>query len=179
MPPSRVAGLLTLMPRAVLIAFATKHGSTREVAAEIAGRLSARGIVTYTCAAAEVDSLEGYDGVVLGSALYTGRLHPDGRSFLHRFRRELVSRPLAVFAMGPRTLAEDEVAGSRRQLDAALAREPALRPFATAVFGGVFDPAQRHFPFNRMPASDARDWAAICSWADDVARRFTAIEAAA
>jgi menaquinone-dependent protoporphyrinogen oxidase len=167
------------MTPSILIAFATKNGSTCEVAAEVAGRLSARGIVTYSCAAADVDSLDGYDGIVLGSALYLGRLHRDGSSFLHRFRRELLSRPLAVFAMGPRTLAEDDIASSRRELDAALAKEPALRPFATAVFGGVFDPAQHRFPFNRMPASDVRDWRAISTWADDVARRFTSDKAAA
>jgi menaquinone-dependent protoporphyrinogen oxidase len=167
------------MTPAVLIAFATKHGSTRDVATEVAGRLSAHGIVTYTCPAADVHTLEGFDGVVLGSALYLGRLHADGRDFLHRFGGELASRPLAVFALGPRTLADEDVAGSRSQLEAALAKEPALHPFTTAVFGGAFDPAQHRFPFNRMPASDVRDWAAIRAWADDVARSFTAVEAAA
>ena len=78
-----------------------------------------------------------------------------------------------------RTLADEDVTGSRRQFDAALTKEPTLHPFATAVFGGVFDPAQHRFPFNRMPASDVRDWAAIRAWANEVARRFTAVEAAA
>jgi len=167
------------MQPTVLIAFATKHGSTREVATEVAGRLSAHGIVTYTCPGADVQSLEGYDGVVVGSAIYAGRLRAEARDFLHRFRGELASCPLAVFAMGPRPLAGEDVAGSRRQLDAALAKEPTLHPFATAVFGGVFDPAQHRFPFNRMPASDVRDWAAIRAWADEVAGRFTALAAAA
>jgi menaquinone-dependent protoporphyrinogen oxidase len=167
------------MTPAVLVAFATKHGSTQDVATEIAGRLCAHGIVTYTCAAAAVDGLEGYDGVVLGSALYMGRLHADGRNFLRRFRRELAARPLAVFAMGPRTLADENVASSRRQLEAVLATEPALHPFASAVFGGVFDPAQHRFPLNRMRASDVRDWDAIRAWADDVADHFAAVEAAA
>jgi len=166
------------MTPAVLIAFATEHGSTQEVAAELAGRLSACGIVAYTCAARDVKSLDGYDGVVLGSALYTGRLHRDGRSFLHRFRRELGARPFAIFALGPRTADDEGIASSRRQLDAALAKERLLEPFATAVFGGAFDPAQHRFPFNRMPASDARDWTAIRSWGDDVAHRFAAGEAA-
>ena len=174
-----VAGFAGPMQPTVLIAFATKHGSTRDVATEVAGRLSAHGIVTYTCPAADVHSLEGYDGVVVGSAIYTGRLHAEARDFLHRFRGELATRPLAVFAMGPRTLADEDVTGSRRQLDAALTKEPTLRQFATALFGGVFDPAQHRFPFNRMPASDVCDWAAIRAWADEVARRFTAVEAAA
>ena len=112
------------MQPTVLIAFATKHGSTRDVATEVAGRLSAHGIVTYTCPAVDVHSLEGYDGVVVGSAIYTGRLHAEARDFLHRFRGELATCPLAVFAIGPRTLADEDVTGSRRQFDAALTKEP-------------------------------------------------------
>ena len=163
----------------VLVAFASKHGSTQDVATEVAGRLSARGIVAYTCPAADVSTLEGFDGVVLGSALYAGRLHADGRDFLRRFRGQLGTQPFAVFALGPRTLAEDDVAGSRRQLAAALAKEPSLAPVATAVFGGVFDPAQHRFPLNRMPASDVRDWPEIRAWADEVAGRISTLAAAA
>jgi menaquinone-dependent protoporphyrinogen oxidase len=168
------------MRPALLIAYASSHGSTREVADEIAARLSVvHGFVTYTCAASDVDSLQGYDGVVLGGALYMGRLHAEGRDFLHRFRDELTSLPFAVFAMGPRTLAEGELASARRQLASALAKEPALRPFSTMVFGGVFDPARHRFPLNRLAASDARDWPAIRAWADDIGHRLTALEAAA
>jgi menaquinone-dependent protoporphyrinogen oxidase len=165
------------MTPTVLIAFATKHGSTEQVATEIAGHLCAHGIVTHTCAATDVQTLDGYDGVVVGSAIYMGRLHADARDFLHRYRDALAVRPLAVYAMGPRTLAVEDVAHSRAQLDVALAKEPTIHPFAAAVFGGAFDPAQHHFPLNRMPASDVRDWAAIRAWSDRIADRFTAVEA--
>ena len=52
-----------------------------------------------------------------------------------------------------------------------------MQPFATAIFGGVLDPAQQHFPFNRMPACDVRDREAIDAWADGVAARFELIAA--
>ena len=58
------------------------------------------------------------------------------RHFLRRHRSELAGLPVALFAMGPRTLADEEMASSRAQLDAALAKEPALEPLATVVFGG-------------------------------------------
>jgi hypothetical protein len=38
-----------------------------------------------------------------------------------------------------------------------------------AVFGGAIDPARLRFPFNRMPASDARDWDAIRTWTAEIA----------
>jgi hypothetical protein len=84
---------------------------------------------------------------------------------------------VAVFAMGPRTAAEADVAESRRQLESALAGHPELHPVATAVFGGAFDPAQHRFPFNRMPAADARDWNAIRAWGVGVGSHFARLAA--
>jgi menaquinone-dependent protoporphyrinogen oxidase len=160
------------MPPLILVGYATRKGSTRDVAAAIADSLTAQGIVTHLRAVRDLADLDAYDGVVLGAALYTGRLHRDARSFLHAHATTLARKPLAVFAMGPRTLAAADVASSRKQLETALAKEPALRPFATAVFGGVLDPSQHRFPFSRMPASDARDWDTIRAWANETAERF-------
>jgi hypothetical protein len=87
-----------------------------------------------------------------------GRWHAEAVGFLRRHRRALVERPLAIFALGPRTTGERDLAGARAQLDRALAKVPDLRPCTIAIFGGVIDPATLRFPFRRMPASDARDW---------------------
>ncbi|HEY6031864.1 MAG TPA: flavodoxin domain-containing protein [Gaiellaceae bacterium] len=154
----------------ILIAYATKHGSTREVAEAVAGTLREEGLEVEVKPAAEARALEAYDGVVLGGALYMGRLHKDAKRFLSRHRGALAALPVAVFAMGPRTLEEQEVAESRAQLDRALADVPELEPVAVTIFGGVLDPAAQHFPFNRMPAADARDWDAIRLWARELAR---------
>ena len=163
----------------LLVAYATKHGSTHEVAEAMAEELRTRGFDVKVRSAAVVDRLDGYDGVILGSALYMGRLHAEGRAFLHRHREELATLPVAVFAMGPRTLEPSDLAGSCRQLEQALAHEPAVSPFSTAIFGGVLKPAELHFPLSRMHASDVRDWDAIRHWADEIAARFTLMYAAA
>lgn len=162
------------MIRTVLVAFATKHGSTREVAEAVAEGLREAGLEVDVVPVSEVSALERYDAVVLGTALYMGRPHPDARRFLGRRRETLARRPLAVFAMGPKTLGEEDVAGARRQLDLALGKVPELEPVATAIFGGVMRPEELRFPFSRMEASDARDWAAIAAWAREVARGFAA-----
>ena len=116
---------------------------------------------------------------MLGGALYMGRWHADARDFLRRHRRLLAALRLAVFAMGPRTLAESDVEESHEQLDNALAMVPELEPVSVAIFGGVVDPAKLRFPFNRMPASDARDWDAIHAWAQDVAEKLEVEDAVA
>jgi menaquinone-dependent protoporphyrinogen oxidase len=153
----------------VLVAYATSHGSTREVANGVADTLRARGLDVEVEPAAEVDGLGGQDAVVLGGALYMGRWHRDARRFLKRHRDALATRPLAVFGMGPGTLEEGDVARSRAQLDRALAKQGELHPMSAAIFGGAVNPAELRFPFNHMPASDARDWEAIRAWAESVA----------
>jgi menaquinone-dependent protoporphyrinogen oxidase len=165
--------------KTVLVAYATKRGSTREVAKAVAETLAERGLQVDVRPAGEVEDLGPYDAVVLGGALYTGRWHGDARAFLRSHRDALAALPLAVFGMGPRTLDEQDVASSRKQLDQALSHTPELRPVSVAIFGGVVDPGQLHFPFSKMPASDARDWDAIEAWAAQAAVKLGLLEHAA
>jgi menaquinone-dependent protoporphyrinogen oxidase len=160
------------MPGSILIAYATKHGSTREVADSLADALHENDLEVTTVPAAQVNDLSPYDAVVIGGSLYAGRWHPDALDFLKRHLGVLETMPVAVFAMGPRTMETSEVAHSRAQLDHALAKVPGVDPFAVTILGGVLDPRKLRFPFNRMPASDARDWNAVHAWASDLAQAF-------
>jgi menaquinone-dependent protoporphyrinogen oxidase len=152
--------------RRVLVAYATRNGSTREVA-EIVGAClrDEQHLAVDVQPAGDVRSLDGYDGVVLGGAIYMGRWHRDALAFLKGHRRALAALPLVVFALGPKTLEPDDVASSRASLASALAKVPEVVPLSAEIVGGVIDPAKLRFPFNRMPASDARDWDAIHAWA--------------
>jgi menaquinone-dependent protoporphyrinogen oxidase len=154
----------------VLVAYPTRHGSTREVAAAVAETLRREGVAVELRAAGNVDDVGAYSAAVLGAPLYTGRWLRDVRRLLERNRVALASLPVAVFALGPRTMAPEEVATSQNQLDHALAGVPEVTPVSVGLFGGAIDPARLRFPFNRMPAGDARDWDAISAWARDLAR---------
>jgi menaquinone-dependent protoporphyrinogen oxidase len=154
-----------------LVAYASKKGSTEEVARSIGGLLRDAGQEIDVRDAAVVMDVDPYDAVIIGGSLYMGRWHADARKFVRRYRTALEERPLAVFALGPLTLDEHQVAGSRKQLDSAL-RHLDVDPQLVTVFGGVVDPEKLHFPFNRMAETDARDWPDIRAWADEVALRF-------
>jgi menaquinone-dependent protoporphyrinogen oxidase len=167
------------MKNVILITYATKHGSTREVADAVARTLGEEGLCVDVQPSAGVRDLSGYDGVVLGASLYMGRAHADARRFLKRHRAALSLLPVAVFGMGPLTTEAKDVAGSRAQLERALEKTPEVVPFSTAIFGGVVDPADLRFPFSHMPASDARDWDEIERWAHELAAAFHVRELAA
>lgn len=159
------------MAKPVLVTYASRYGSTREVAEAIAAALAEEGLQVEAEPMDAVDSLEPYGAVVMGAALYMFRWHKGARRFLARHRRELRDRPVAVFALGPVKQPHDdeEWRASRGQLAKELARYSWLEPVTVELFGGKFDPALLRFPLDRLagkePASDIRDWAAIRSWA--------------
>jgi menaquinone-dependent protoporphyrinogen oxidase len=159
----------------VLVAYATKHGSTREVAEAIAAAAGEQGARAQLLRAALVrEPVTRYDLVVLGAPLYSGRWHKDAARFLRRHRRDLAGVPVAVFGMGPRNDTEEAWRRSRAQLDKALAKRGWLAPVSVAVFGGV-DPPGR----GDRPRRDLRDLAAIRAWAAEVAALGRAGTAAA
>ncbi|MEV4347530.1 flavodoxin domain-containing protein [Actinoplanes sp. NPDC049596] len=145
----------------VLVVYATRNGSTREVAEAVATVARAGGALAETVPAHAVhEPLTGYDLVVLGAPLYSGRWHRDAHRFLKRHRDDLHTVPAAVFALGPRRDDEQAWRHSWDQLHRALARRPWLTPVATGLFGGA-DPAGRGGTTRR----DLRDWAEIGAWA--------------
>jgi menaquinone-dependent protoporphyrinogen oxidase len=159
----------------VLVAYASKHGTTREVAEFVAHTLERRGLTVEVEEAGRVGTVAHYDAVVVGGGLYMGKWHKDARRLLERHREQLAGIPLAVFGMGPDSLAESKVVESRRQLERSLAATPELEPIGVTVFGGALTPDTWRFPFSRLPAFDARDWDAIEEWTDEVAARISLV----
>jgi menaquinone-dependent protoporphyrinogen oxidase len=156
----------------ILIAYGTKKGSTKEVALHVAKVLREQGCEPDLLPASQVRDVGSYAAAVLGGSIYSGHLNPDVMALLKRHRREFARLPVAVFGMGPQTMDEREVAGSQRQLDRSLQKARGIRPVSSAIFGGVIDPSKLRFPFNRMPASDARDWEKITAWTESLPARL-------
>jgi len=162
------------MSSSVLVGYATQYGSTQEVAEAIGDTLREAGLNVDVRPVKEVGDLAEYSAVVLGAPLMKSRFHKDAQNFLKRQRQALSERPVSVFALGPvkEPHDEEEWESSRAQLDKQMKEFPWLTPSAVELFGGKFDPATLPFPLNKLagkePASDARDWEAIRSWASDL-----------
>jgi menaquinone-dependent protoporphyrinogen oxidase len=166
------------MSASILVGYATRYGSTREVAETIAATLREGGLEIDLQPLRAVRTLETYNAVVLGAPLYMFRWHKDAKSFLSRHRQALMERPVAVFALGPFEDVPKQWQEVRTNLDKELAGFPWFAPVAIEIFGGVFDPAKLTFPYNlvpglkKMPVSDIRNWTAIRSWANSLGAVF-------
>jgi menaquinone-dependent protoporphyrinogen oxidase len=167
------------MEKKVLIAYASTHGSTEEIAETVAATIREGGLAVDLQPARNVRTLEGYQAVVLGAPIYLFHLHKDALRFLSRYQKEFTGGlPIAIFAGGPIEIDKDQWEEIRKQLDQELAKFPWLRPIAVEVVGGKFDPTRLHFPWNlipamkQMPPSDLRDWDDIRRWASTLATQL-------
>lgn len=167
----------------VLVAYASKYGSTQEVAEKIAATLRENDLLVDLKPIREVKPLEEYTAIVLGAPLYMLHWHKEARGFLSKHREDLTKRQVAVFALGPLHDEEKEWKEIRAQLDKELAKFPWLAPIAIEIFGGKFDPEKLRFPDNiiaslpasplhKMPASDVRNWTVIRAWASNLATQL-------
>lgn len=150
----------------ILLAYASRYGSTQEVAETIAAELRQAGLQVDVKSIGEVQGLDAFAAVVLGAAIYNAKWHPDARQFLSQHQETLRQRPVAIFALGPVSTSEAAMLRSRRQLDKELEKYPWLKPVALGLFIGKMDPTKLGF-FERLgsSASDHRDWQAIRAWA--------------
>jgi len=157
----------------VLVAYATRMGSTAEIA-EVVGRvLRASGLRVTVRPCEEVDTVDDYDAVVLGSAMYVQHWLHDAVDFLRRHGKQLGARPTWLFQSGPcgADAAHRDVA-TPRQVVRLVGRFGLRRPI---TFGGRLDPDLAPDRVSRWMArgnlaGDFRDWDAIEAWAQWCAR---------
>jgi menaquinone-dependent protoporphyrinogen oxidase len=158
----------------VLVAFASKYGATAAIADAIASRLGESGLSVDCREAGDVTTIEPYDAVVLGSAVYMKRWRVGARRFLRRHAHALAKRPLWVFSSGPvGDPAHDDPAWT--EPSRTMRRVEHLGARDHVVFGGRV-PADPQGPLARAMAEqtppdvrDRRDWDAIRAWADSIA----------
>ena len=152
----------------VLLAYATRFGSTQEVAETVAASLREAGLKVDLQLMRQVESIEQYEVVVLGAAIYNTKWHADAHQFLAQHQAALKQRLVAIFTLGPMSSSAAAKRNSRRQLDKELAKYPWLKPVAVEIFAGKYDPKKPGMGFfeRLLPARDYRDWEAIRAWAN-------------
>lgn len=155
----------------VLVTAASRHGSTNEIAKVIADGLQAAGIETAVLPPDAVTSLEAFDAVILGSAVYAGRWLEPARRFVDRFQAALLDRPVWLFSSGP---IGGQPANDEEALDVASARTD-TRAREHRVFAGRLERSRLGLAERaivrvvRAPDGDFRPWEEITAWAHSIA----------
>jgi menaquinone-dependent protoporphyrinogen oxidase len=169
------------MQSSVLIAYATRGGSTAEVAQAVASAMDEAGVPAEVLPVDQVDSLDGRQTVILGAPLYVGHFPKPFHQFLHLHHETLQRIRPWMFVVGPTRNQPKDFDGARNQAERQLRRYSWLQPAELHVFGGRWSTQNLPFPFSllrrlpgnplgKIPAEDIRDWAAIREWSITIAR---------
>ena len=156
----------------VLVVVASRHGSTLEVAQAIAEELRGAGQEVDLRAADEVASLDPYQAVVLGSAVYVGNWLPEARRFVEQHGAQLETRPVWLFSSGPLGAEDPKPAGDPTRLPELM---QATRARDHRIFAGRLDRHELGLGERIVtravgaPEGDFRDWEAIRGWARQIA----------
>jgi menaquinone-dependent protoporphyrinogen oxidase len=159
----------------VLVAYASKHGSTEGIAQAIADRIRELGEPAEVGSVDEIRDVAEYRAIVLGSAVYAGSWMKEAVEFAHRFAEALAERPVWLFSSGPLGTDVEDEEEQPRQLGE---MGGIIRPIDHRMFFGALDRNALGFGERMMvkavkaPEGDFRDWAAIRGWADGIAREL-------
>lgn len=159
----------------ILVAYATKSGSTKEIAEAIAERIRSASHEVTVRDAAQVRSIDPYQAVVVGSALFAGRWHRDAVKLLKHNVGLLAGRAVWLFQSGPLD-AEPGPQPVPRFIREIAARIGADEP---VTFGGRLTPETAvGFIAKKMArgdmAGDFRNWEEIDRWARMITEKLVA-----
>lgn len=156
----------------VLVASASRHGSTHDVAERVAGVLAVRGhdVVVREVPDVTVDDLARADAVVLGSAVYRGRWADEALALVRAHADLLDHRAVWLFSTGPAGPRHDAPPLADLGELLATTRARGHRTFGGRVELRLLDARERlAAAVLGLEDGDHRDHAAIERWAGQVA----------
>jgi menaquinone-dependent protoporphyrinogen oxidase len=165
------------MTARILVAYASRKGSTAGIAQAIGRELISEGYTVDISDMKSVTSLAGYNAVVIGAPVYTGKVTGDVAAFVAANKDGISSLPVAGFVTGiapvyPKT---GDVKGFIDQLVTALAP---ISPVAVTMFAGTLDEGKMNLversltSLMKVPTGDFRDWDAIATWTKTLAGKM-------
>lgn len=167
------------MNNKILVTYASRSGSTMEVAEAVGKTLSEDRVDVDVIPMQDVKDLAPYRAVIVGSAIRQAKWLPEAVQFIRTHQEALRHKPLAMFtvcitlAMSNSDLYRSAVAGWTAPIRAM------VRPLSEGLFAGILD--FKKLPFNWdtlklratvaagiFPRGDKRDWTAVRAWAESL-----------
>ena len=163
----------------VLIGYASRFGSTRDIANRIAGAVRADSTDVDLRSVDEISDFDRYDAVVFGSGVYDGSWMPEATDLMRRHAAALARKPVWLFSVGSFGDRHPIVGGLIKKEPKEISEfEQTLHPREYRVFAGVIDldhwPAWGRLLFKALGghAGDNRQWSDIDSWAEEISREI-------
>jgi menaquinone-dependent protoporphyrinogen oxidase len=166
----------------ILIAYASRLGSTAGIAEHIAIRLGSHGVAAIARPVGGVADPGDFDAFVIGSAVYAGHWLKEASRFIDRHASVLSTHPVWLFSSGP----VGEMATRSTPIEPAEIGEvrTLIRARDHRVFAGSLDRrniedsdlgfAERFIAKRFVPEGEYRDWPQIDSWTDGIATELLA-----
>jgi menaquinone-dependent protoporphyrinogen oxidase len=167
------------MSNRILVTYASRTGSTAEIAEAIGKTLSQNGAEVDLRPLQEVKDLSPYSGVVVGSAIRKSKWLPEALQFIQDHRAELAQKQVATFTVCI-TLAMSNGDQYRQAVRAWIAPvHTYVKPISEGLFAGRLDFTKLPLNFDTLkfrlvvalgvfPKDDRRDWTAIRAWAENL-----------
>ena len=155
----------------VLVAYASKHGSTQGIAEQ----LRQLGKEAEARPVEEVTDPGSYEAFVIGSAVYYGSWLKEATEWVHHHQAVLAGHPVWLFSVGP---LGTEVRDTEQQPKEMTEFRETIRPREQHIFFGALDHSHLSFAERvmvkavRAPEGDFRDWEAIDAWAASIAHNL-------
>jgi len=167
------------IPPRILVAYASRAGTTLSIAEAIAETLSTKGAQVEVLPVKEVRSLTPYQAVVAGSAIRGAKWLPEGLRFVEANREELSQKPFAAFMVCITLAMKNGEQYRDRIKDWMDPVRQLVQPVSEGMFAGMLDFDRIPFSWNRLkmqasvaagifPPGDHRDWEAIRLWAEKI-----------
>jgi menaquinone-dependent protoporphyrinogen oxidase len=157
----------------ILVAYASEHGSTQEVAERIAEKLRQLGKQAEAQSVEAVEDPGSYEALVIGSAIYYGSWLKSATHWVRRHQAVLAQRPVWLFSVGPLGIEFKEAEQQPKEMPEL---QKIIGPRDQRIFYGALDSGRLSFTERMMvravhaPEGDFRNWQAIEAWAESIAR---------
>lgn len=163
----------------ILITYASRSGSTAEIAEAIGERLAQCGTLVDVLPMQAVKNLSVYRAVIAGSPIRNSKWLPEAMQFVETHRSVLSQKPFATFTISI-TLAMSNTEQYRQAVAKWIQPVRAqVKPVSEGLFAGRLDFSKLPFNWDTLklrtvvalgvfPKEDRRDWKAVSQWADGV-----------
>jgi menaquinone-dependent protoporphyrinogen oxidase len=163
----------------ILITYASRSGSTAEIAEAISRALTQNGVQVDVLPMQDVKDLSSYRAVVAGSAIRKSKWLPEAMQFIQTHQSELRQKPFATFTVSI-TLAMSNTDPYRQAVTEWIQPVRAqVKPISEGLFAGLLDFSKLPFNWDNLklravvalgifPKNDRRDWNAVRTWADNL-----------